>query len=445
MELNTSEAQFVHKVIEEKNLKDFFDCQASGLNEEVFSEEIPKAAWTFIQNHVRKYNSIPALRTVQEQVPTFTPAPVPDKFQYYRDKLIKQTRRTQVATFATELARKVRDDETNIVEFIGTTYQTLIKSERLSDFGRFREMMDRILEYKRKQVAGEEPFGIPTGIKELDEHFFGFRPGDYAVISGRTGEGKTTFALFFAFSAFMAGFKVSYITLEMPREQIFEKLDALATGISIDKIKRLKLTDEEEVKYKQRAEEVKTHNSDILIHDRTGSCSVITVEAIINQDEPDIIFIDSIYLMKGTTAKSKWESIMEISNRLKALAMKYRKPIVVLSQLNRDAGEIIKGGDLPALTNLSYSDSLGQDADHVFVITSNEKTRFFHAKRLSTIKLRGTSEKDMLVKWEPKTNFIQYLNEYKAARLPDKEVLEVKQAQEAHGAFHDTATPARED
>lgn len=445
MELNTSEAQFVHKIIEEKSLKDFFECQASGLNSEVFTEEAPKSAWHFIEGYVKKYNSIPTLRTVQDQIPTFSPGGVPEKFSYYRDKLAKQVRRSQIANFATDLARKVRDDENGIVEFIGSTYHTLVKTEKLDDAGSFKEMMERIAEYKRKQAAGEEPTGIPTGITPLDEHFLGFRPGDYGVISGRTGEGKTTFALFFAFSAFMAGYKVCYITLEMPREQIFEKLDALATGISIDKIKRLKLTEEEEAKYKERAEKIKTHNSDILVHDRTGSCSVVTVEAIINQDEPDIIFVDSIYLMKGNSSKSQWESIKEISNKLKQLAMKYKKPIIVMSQVNRDGAETIKSGDLPGISNLSYSDALGQDADHVFVITSNEKSRVFKAKRLSTIKLRGASEKDMLVKWEPKTNFIEYLGEYKELRMPDKEVQEVIERQNGHGAFHDTTKRDRED
>jgi replicative DNA helicase len=432
MELNTSEAQFVHKLLEEKSLKEYFDCQTRGVNDNSFTEESPKASWKFIQDYTREYGDLPTLRTVQEQVPTFTPGPTPEQLAYYRDKLIRQMNRLKVANFATDLAQKVQDDDPSIIDFIGRTYQALIGSERISDFGRFREMMDRIIEYSQRCIAGEEPMGVPTGIKELDDHFLGFRPGDYGVISGRTGEGKTTLALFMAFSAFMQGYKVSYITLEMPREQIFEKLDALATGISINKIKRLKLTEEELAKYKERAEQLKVGDSDILIHDRTGSCSIITVEAILNQDLPDILFVDSIYLMKTNGSKSQWEGIKETSNRLKQLAMKYRKPIIVLSQVNRDGADTIRGGELPSIAHLSYSDALGQDADHVFVLTSNDKTRFYHAKRLSTMKLRGAEEKDMMVKWEPTTNYFEYLDEYKNVKAPSKEVQDVLESQEAH-------------
>jgi len=432
MELNTSEAQFIHKLIEEKNLKEYFESQTRGIQNETFTEESPKKAWEFIQDYTRQYSRLPTLRVIQEQVPTFVPGPVPDQFAYYRDKLVRQMHRITIANFTTELARKVQNDDDSIIEFIGRTYQNLIKGERISDFGRFREMMDRITEYEQRLTAGEQPMGIPTGIVPLDEHFLGFRPGDYGVISGRTGEGKTTLALFMSFSAFMAGYKVSYITLEMPREQIFEKLDACATGISINKIKRLKLTNDELTKYRERADQIRTRESDILVHDRTGSCSIVTVEAILNQDEPDILFVDSIYLMKGNSSKSQWESIKETSNRLKQLAMKYRKPIVVLSQVNRDGADIIKTGELPSISNLSYSDALGQDADHVFVLTSNERTRFFKAKRLSSIKLRGAAEKDMAVKWDPTTNFIEYLDEYKNLRSPEKQVQEALELQEAH-------------
>lgn len=430
IELNTPESQFLFKLIEEKSLKQYFDAQTRGIAEDTFIEEVPQKVWTFIKDYSTQYSRMPTLRAVQEQVPLFTPGPVPDQFDYYRDKLIKQDQRVKLSGFARSIARMVQENDPNTLEYIGQTYQGLLKGIRLSDFGRFREMMDRIREYERKAAAGEAPLGIPTGIPRLDDHFLGFRPGDYGVISGRTGEGKTTLALFMAHAAFMAKYKVSYITLEMPREQLFEKLDALETGISIDKIKRLNLTPQEISLYQERAGIVSKEPTDINIHDRTGACSVLTVEAILNQDEPDILFVDSIYLMKGSSTKNKWEKVQEISNQLKQLAMKYRRPIIVLSQINREGATSIREGNLPALDNLSYSDSLGQDADHAFVITSNEKTKYYNAKRLSTMKLRGASELDIAVKWDPKTNRISYLEDYAKLRTPDVRVDKILQAQQ---------------
>lgn len=433
VELNTSEAQFLHKLIEEQNLRQYFDSRSLGIDETHFTETIVKSAWQYVVNHITSHNSIPRLRTVQEQIPEFTPGPVPERFEFYRDKIIRQFQKNKIATFALDLARMVQEDNSQIIEHIGSVYSELIKGSNIHDYGKFSEMLSRIQEYTVKAAAGEDPMGIPTGIPQLDEHFMGFRPGDYAVVSGRTGEGKTTLALFMAFSAFMAGYKVSYITLEMPREQLFEKLDALATGISINKIKRLKLTQAELETYQQRASEISEigeSQKDINIHDRTGECTSITAEAILNQDEPDILFIDSIYLMKPLHRAAQWQEITEISHALKQLAMKYRKPIVVLSQVNRAGEEAIRAGELPTLANLSFSDSVGFDADHVFVITSNSKTRYYKAKRLSSIKLRGASEKDMAVKWDPTTNFIEYLDEYRSLREPSADVKQIAELQE---------------
>ncbi len=431
LELNTSESQFVHKILLLNSLREYFDAQVRGITTESFTEDSPRNAWNFIQKHVQQYNKLPSLRAVQEQVPLFTPGPVEDEFQFYRDKLIKQSQKNTMAKFIQDLAIMVQEDDDKALEYIGETYSNLIKGARISDYGKFRDMYDRIIEYEHKKIAGIPTAGVPTGITELDEHFLGFRPGDFAVLSGRMGEGKTTVALFWAFSAFMQGYKVSYITLEMPREQIFEKLDALATGISVNKIKRLNLTDEDLEKYRKKAELIKERKSDIFVHDRTGACSLVTVEAILNQDEPDILYIDSIYLMKGSRNTSDWEKIKEISNNLKQLAMKYRKPIIVISQVNRIGEEMIRAGQLPSLAHLSYSDAIGQDVDHAFVLTSNEKTRIHKLKRLSTMKLRGSAEKDIAIEWEPMTNFIKYYDEYSKLRMPDEDVQKVLDLQKS--------------
>lgn len=434
MELRTSEAKFLHKLIQENNLQYYFESQTRGISEEAFTESVTGDVWKFIKKHVEDYNTLPAIETVQEQIPEFTPATVPDRFEYYRDNVIRQHMRSKISNFAHELAIKVSEDNPEILDFIGSTYQELIKGARLSDFGRFRDMEDRIAEYIQRVASGAQAMGVPTGIGPLDEHFLGFRKGDYGIISGRPGEGKTTVALFMAFSAFMAGYKVSYITLEMPREQLFEKLDALATGITINKIKRMNLTDQEIELYRNKAVEIKNVESEFRIHDRTGACTPVTVEAILTQDEPDILFIDPIYLMKTESRKANWEGIKDNSNKLKALAMKYRTPIIILSQINRSGQENIDSGNALTVADLSFSDSLGQDADHAFVLTGNAKTRYHKAKRFTSVKLRGASEKDIAIKWDPTTNYIEYLSEYNQLSAPTVQAQEITQAQENYSA-----------
>lgn len=431
-EINTVEAQFLHRLVTESTLKDYFEAQSLGITDDAFTDEITQKTWAFIKEHITEYSSFPDLRTVQEQIPDFRSGETPERIEFYRDRLMRQFQKQQMGNFALELAQMVQSDRVErSLEYIGETYNKLIKGAKISDYGRFRDMSDRIDSYIQKKAAGESPMGIPTGIKELDDHFLGFRPGDYAVISGRPGEGKTTTCLYFAFSAFMAGYKVSYIVLEMPREQIFEKLDALATGISVNKIKRLSIPDGDMETYQERAREIASHESDIHVHDRTGDCSLITIEAILNQDEPDILFVDPIYLMKQQKGANEWQSIKRNSNAIKAMAMQYRTPIVVASQINRAGGESVKMGESPSLESLAYSDALGQDADHAFALTGNSATRANQAKRLSSVKLRGASPKDIVVKWDPTTNNIAYLCEYKDLKV-DKDTQEVLDLQKQY-------------
>lgn len=434
-QMNTSEAQFLNKLLTDRNLKSFFDSQVTGINEDCFTEDITKGVWNFVKTHVEQYRNLPDLRTVKEQIPQFEPGDSPERIEYYQSKVINQKQKIIIAGFARTIAELVTTDETvKAIETIRNTYEILVKNTQISEFGKFRDMLDRIESYQGRIGSGESPMGVPTGITPLDQHFLGFRPGDYGVLSGRPGEGKTTLALFMAFSAFMAGYKVSYITLEMPREQLFEKLDALATGISINKIKKLALTPAEVQHYKEKAEEIHSHTSDILVHDRTGSCTIVTIEAIINQDEPDIIFIDPLYLMQKPKGMKDWEGIKQNSNDLKQLAMRYKKPIIITSQINREGKGALNMGDAPSIENLSYSDAIGQDADHAFVLTGNERTRHFQAKRLTSIKLRGAEPKDIVIKWDPKTNFVEFMYDY--ARMPniDTRTADILSMQEANRA-----------
>lgn len=431
IELNTSEAQFLHKLIIDGSIQKYFDAQTRGISSDSFTETVQKQVWEFIISYTDRYHSLPTLSAIQEQVPDFTPGSVNDRFEFYRDKVVNAHQRNVIAAFTQELATKLGRRDEDIVNFIGTKYQELIKGARLSDFGSFREMLDRITQYRQAVASGESPMGITTGIPQLDEHFMGYRPGDYGIISGRPGEGKTTVALFQAFSAFMSGKKVSYITLEMPREQLFEKLDALATGITINKIKRMNLTDQELELYERRAVEIGRYEQDFRIHDRIGECTPTTIEAVLTQDEPDILFLDPIYLMKTQT--KGWEGIKENSNKIKSLAMQYRKPIIALSQIGRSAEDLMRQGQEITVANLSFSDALGQDADHVFILTGNTKTNYHQAKRFTSVKLRGAGVKDIAVKWDPSTNHIEYMCEYSQLPIPTIEQQQIITLQNING------------
>ena len=80
----------------------------------------------------------------------------------------------------------------------------------------------------------------------------------------------------------------------------------------------------------------------------------------------DVLVVDYLGLLGSDNPKASiYERVTEISNGLKALAIELNIPLLVLAQLNREAG---KTDDQPKLEHLRDSGSLEQDADNVIFI-----------------------------------------------------------------------------
>jgi replicative DNA helicase len=82
------------------------------------------------------------------------------------------------------------------------------------------------------------------------------------------------------------------------------------------------------------------------------------------QEKIEIIFIDYLTLISSENYKlPRHEQIAEISRSLKSLARELHIPIIVLSQLTREAEK-----ERPNLANIRESGSIEQDADVVMLI-----------------------------------------------------------------------------
>ena len=105
-----------------------------------------------------------------------------------------------------------------------------------------------------------------------------------------------------------------------------------------------------------------------------GNNRGMNIDALVTQarllkrkEKIDVLFVDYFGLIAPSGGNKKhWEDASETSNRLKSLAIELNIPIIVLSQLGREAE-----GKSPTLANLRDSGSLEQDADVVILLHAN--------------------------------------------------------------------------
>ena len=231
--------------------------------------------------------------------------------------------------------------------------------------------------------------GVATGLRDLDKQMGGLQASDLIIIAGRPGMGKTSLATNIAFNiasvyepaqqadgSFKAknGGVVGFFSLEMSSEQLATRIISEQTEIPSSKIRRGEITEtdfEKLVACSQMMQKIP------LFIDQTGGISIAQLAArarrLKRQRGLDVIVIDYIQLMQGSSARAsqnRVQEITEITTGLKALGKELGVPIIALSQLSRQVES--RDDKRPQLSDLRESGSIEQDADVVLFVFREE-------------------------------------------------------------------------
>ena len=129
-----------------------------------------------------------------------------------------------------EVVKQLQDEIGAIGGLESDTYSMTVSA----DVG-WEEAMKHVVE--RRNNPGQNA-GILSGIKAIDDVYYGFTPGSYTVISGMTNGGKTTLMFNLAFNMARSGKGVVYVSLEKEAVPLFVRLLALHAEIDYNRIKR---------------------------------------------------------------------------------------------------------------------------------------------------------------------------------------------------------------
>lgn len=161
-----------------------------------------------------------------------------------------------------------------------------------------------------------------------------------------------------AWKAHEAGANVLFVTTEMPAEQIGRRHLAIALGINPYHLKNNTLSTHTERRVREFYRSVSGAERFHVFSVGMGS-TVASVEAFIQELDPDLVVIDGVYLLRSTQAgknASRTERITAVFDEIKALTLETNKPFLVSTQLNRMAG---KGGAEGSLENIGFTDAVG--------------------------------------------------------------------------------------
>jgi replicative DNA helicase len=275
----------------------------------------------------------------------------------------------------------------------------------------------------------EDRTPVPTPWKEINDMLQGgLGEGDFGLIFGNPGGGKSWSLVALGACAVQAGFNVIHYTLELGEGYVGRRYDSFFTQIPVNKI----------IKHKDKVEEVTSMLPGNLIIKEypMGRASISTIESHIKKCidldfKPDLIIIDYVDLLSSKRKnREKKEEIDDIYTSTKGLARELKLPIWSVSQVNRaGAKDNIIEGDKAAG---SYDKMM--IADFAISLSRQKKDKVNGTGRFHIMKNRyGMDGMTFNAKVDTSTGHIEILNEL----TEDEEEEELKSTKKISGTNFD--------
>lgn len=255
-----------------------------------------------------------------------------------------------------------------------------------------RDILISHMDVLNQRMHGEDEH-LLTGFADIDNRSRILRPGKSIVVAARPGMGKTAFALRLAMNVAEAGSGVLFLSMEMTRTEIVDRIISMVGRIPFRRVMREEAMNDDD--WDRLTTAVSRFSQMKMSIDDKPALTLFDVRTKARQAKRklgslSVVVVDYIGLMRGE-GENRTQQVGSISRGLKALALEQELTIVALSQLNRDVES--RPNRRPTLSDLRESGEIEQDADVVLSLYRDEQydpnSRYKGLAELGWLKNRG--------------------------------------------------------
>jgi len=361
----------------------------------------------YIREHYGKYGKVPDVATVETDTKADIPelGDIPEPVNYYIDR-IKQRALDKLTAEQTKKQLEALDnnDANKAVEeaqeLLSKVSKQNLAGEIIDDW--VAGVDERVAEYEELKKSPGGVTGVPTpwtGINDLTQ---GMNEGDFWIIVGRPGTGKTWHLTKMGIHAWVSGFKPLIITMEMSRQRMKRRMDAVYARVAYYDFKRGKLGMHIEDQYKEAMEGLKgQHPLHLVSRKRVKTTSDVSI--LIEQLQPDVVFIDGIYKLRpggGTRNRAHWEQMMETVDEIQEIALDKAVPILGTTQFSRSQVKKGKSQTKAGLEDVAFADAIAMNADIIIALLSTPELKVNDELIMQLLKNREDDTKAFTSKFD---------------------------------------------
>lgn len=301
---------------------------------------------------------------------------LPSNVKYYAEAVIDKSHMRQLIAEAERIRESAYDGQkspTEILDFAEQRIYDIAHRNQRRDYVDINEvLLQNIADIQELENNKGQLPGITTGFVDLDDKLGGLHKTDMIIVAARPGMGKTSFALNIAQNAADAGNSVIIFSMEMSKEQLGERMLAMAARVDMDHIKKGALSRSEWESLSEAQDDfegkkiVIDEATDISVLEMKNKCRRLKAERGL-----DLVIIDYLQLMSlGYGVENREKEISAITRSVKLMAKELDCAVLLLSQLSRNTEK--RNSHRPQLSDLRDSGAIEQDADIVIFLRREE-------------------------------------------------------------------------
>lgn len=229
-----------------------------------------------------------------------------------------------------------------------------------------KDVMTETYSILEQRATNKNDKGYYTGMTRFDMATAGLHPEELTTIGARPGVGKTILGMQWGLQIARNGKKILYTSLEMSVTQLCERILSSNTNIDGHRLRIGNIRDDE---WQEITRASQVYSLDKFLIDKT-SRNIQNIRAKIIKYKPELVIIDYLQLLQpASREQSREREVAVITRDLKLMALEFKIPIVILSQLNRNAE-----GKRPTMGDLRESGAIEQDSDNIVFIHEPTKS-----------------------------------------------------------------------
>jgi replicative DNA helicase len=375
-----------------------------GLRSEVFEEPINQALFSFVLDYwySEQMQKVPTKDILLYEFPGIGfEDTVEESLTYLVEVLQRRYATNRLQEMIREAAGTSSDDPQGTLKALfGNAY-----SAAESIIPRFaRSNMATSVEQRRMRYLDRQEShgsGVTLGFPTLDHHTNGLRPGELCAVGAFSKVGKTMFLANAAIQARKQGATPLFITLEMSKEEIEDRLDAIFSEVSYNRLTHGELTPQEAMRLRVAQDELAELGDLYIERPMEGERTVPHIVSRARQLGANYLIIDQLSFMEPTgqhrELTSKHAEIVAMLKKEIARDSAGQIPCLLAVQLNRASLNQPEGVGLQNFANTSV---IEQTVDLAIGLSRSKDERANRLMRMDILGARRSEIQAWVLRWE---------------------------------------------